>query len=88
MHLINSTVSFINAIKDLLSGHKDAIKSMGFRGLLRMPGTCLRRQMIDKIANRYQINNQCFFICGQNVPIYLEDVTDIMGLRIEGIDVF
>ena len=44
--------------------------------------------MIDKIANRYQISNQCFFICGQIVPIYLEDVRDIMGLRIEGIDVF
>ena len=53
-----------------------------------MPGTCLRRQMIDKIANKYQISNQCFFICGQNVPIYLEDVRDIMGLQIEGIDVF
>jgi len=44
--------------------------------------------MIDKIANKYQISNQCFFICGQNVPIYLEDVRDIMGLQIEGIDVF
>jgi len=44
--------------------------------------------MIDKIANRYEISNQCFFICGQNVPIYLEDVGDIMGLRIEGIYVF
>jgi len=88
MHLINSSVSFVNAVKALSSDHKDAIKSMGFGGLLRMPGTCLRRQMIDKIANRYEISNQCFFICGKNVPIYLEDVRDIMGLRIEGIDVF
>ncbi|CAD6257426.1 unnamed protein product [Miscanthus lutarioriparius] len=88
MHLINSTVSFVNAIKALSSDHKDAIKSMGFGGLLRMPGTCLIRQMIDKIANRYQISNQCFFICGQDGPIYLEDVRDIMGLQIEGIDVF
>ena len=88
MHLINSTVSFVNAIKALSSDHKDAIKSMGFGGLLHIPGTCLRRQMIDKITNRYEISNQCFFICGKNVPIYLEDVRDIMGLRIEGIDVF
>ena len=32
MHLINSTVSFISAIKDLSSDHKDAIKSMGSGG--------------------------------------------------------
>jgi len=88
MHLINSTVSFVNATKDLSTDHKDAIKSLGFGGLLRMPGTCLRRQMVTDIAKRYQISNQCFSLCGQNVPIYLEDVRDIMGLQIEGIDVY
>jgi len=43
-------MSFVNAIKDLSSDHKDAIKYMGFGGLLRMPGTCLRRQMNEKIT--------------------------------------
>ena len=33
MHLINSTVSFVNIVKALSSEQKDAIKSMGFGGL-------------------------------------------------------
>jgi hypothetical protein len=61
---------------------------LGFGGLLQMPETCQRRQMIIEIVKRFEPNNQSFRICDQDIQIQLEDVKDIMGLPIEGKNVF
>ena len=53
-----------------------------------MPETCQRRQMIIEIVKRFELSNQSFIICGQDIQIQLEDVKDIMGLPIEGKNVF
>jgi len=42
---------------------------------------------LTKLQTDTKSATNAFFICGKNVPIYLEDVRDIMGLWIEGIDV-
>ncbi|KAG0515261.1 hypothetical protein BDA96_10G263200 [Sorghum bicolor] len=60
---------------------------MRFGGLLHMPETCLRRNMILELANTNQVSNQSFNICDQYITINLEDVSNIMGLVIEGYDV-
>ena len=52
-----------------------------------MPETCLRRNMILDLVDAYQVSNQSFNICDQNITIHLEDVSNIMGLLIEGYDV-
>ena len=52
-----------------------------------MPETCLRRNMILELANTNQVSNQSFNICDQYITINLEDVSNIMGLVIEGYDV-
>ena len=61
---------------------------LGFGGLLQMPETCQRRQMIIEIVKPFEPSNQSFRICGQDIQIQLEDVKDIMGLPIEGKNVF
>ena len=54
-----------------------------------MPETCQRRQMIIEIVKRFESSNQSFRICGHDIQIQLvEDVKDIMGLPIEGKNVF
>ena len=53
-----------------------------------MPETCQRRQMIIEIVKQFEPSNQSFRICGQDIQIQLEDVKDIMGLPIEGKNVF
>jgi len=52
-----------------------------------MPNTCLRRIMLRDIGRRFDLKSQSFQICGQCVRILPEDVEDIMGLQIEGLDV-
>jgi len=44
--------------------------------------------MIIEIVKRFEPSNQSFIICGQDIQIQLEDVKDIMGLPIEGKNVF
>jgi len=60
---------------------------MGFGGLLLMPKMSIRKVMLVDVAKKYQVRNQSFRICDQDITIYPEDVRDIMGLGIEGADV-
>jgi len=69
-----------------LEERKEAIKDIGFGGLLRMPKMTVRKSMIVDIAKTYQVSNRTFKICDQDFPMYLEDVHDILGLEIEGTD--
>ena len=84
--LIHSPVRFEKVILDLLEERKEAIKDIGFGGLLRMPKMTVRKSMIVDIAKTYQVSNRTFKICDQDFPMYLEDVHDILGLEIEGTD--
>ena len=43
--------------------------------------------MIKDVAKTYQVSNQCFEICDQDITIYPSDVSGIMGLEIEGANV-
>ena len=86
-HLTSSNVKFANTIAQLKPEKLDAIKEMGFGGLTKMPNTCLRRIMLRDIGRRFDLKSQSFQICGQCVRILPEDVEDIMGLQIEGLDV-
>jgi len=52
-----------------------------------MPKMSIRKIMIKDVAQTYQVSNQCFKICDQDITIYPEDVRDILGLGIEGADV-
>ena len=68
---------------------KKDITDLGVCRLLQMPETCQRRQMIIEIVKRFESSNQSFRICGHDIQIQLvEDVKDIMGLPIEGKNVF
>jgi len=58
-----------------------------FGGLLHMPETCLRRNMILDLADAYQVSNQSFNICDQSIIIHPGDVSNIMRVLIEGYDV-
>ena len=78
---------FEKVILDLSEERKEAVKDIGFGGLLRMPKMTIRKGMIVDIAKTYQVSNRTFKICDQDVPMYLEDVRDIVGLEIEGTDV-
>ena len=59
---------------------KNAIKGMGFGGLLEMPEMPLRRNMILEIVKLFEPNNQSFRICGDDIQILPDDVKEIMGL--------
>ena len=78
---------FEKVILDLSEERKEAVKDIGFGGLLRMPKMTIRKGMIVDIAKTYQVSNRTFKICDQDFPMYLEDVRDIVGLEIEGTDV-
>ena len=43
--------------------------------------------MLIDIRKWFDVISQTFNICGKNVRILLEDVKDILGLEIEGLDV-
>jgi len=86
-HLTHSPTRFEKVVRGLSEEHKAAVKDMGFGGLLRMPKMSIRKIMIKDVAQTYQVSNQCFKICDQDITIYPEDVRDIMGLGIEGADV-
>ena len=75
---------FAKVIQDIKQPHKDAIEAMGYGGLLHMPEMCHMRNMILDLADAYQVSNQRFNICDQNITIHPEDVSNIMGLLIEG----
>ena len=49
--------------------------------------TCLMRNMKLDLADAYQVSNQSFNICDQNITIHPKDVSNITGLLIEGYDV-
>jgi len=87
MHLTSSSVKFVNTAKTYRPVKK-ANTNLGFGGLLQMPDTCQRRHMIIEIVKRFEPSNQSFRICDQDIQIQLEDVKDIMGLPIEGKNVF
>jgi len=61
---------------------------MGFGGLLEMPETPLRRNMILEIVKVFEPSNQSFRLCGDDVQILPDIVKEIMGLQIEGNSVF
>ena len=88
MHLTSSSVKFVNIVKNLSSCKKKAITDLGFDGLLQMPETCQRRQMIIEIVKRFEPSNQSFRICDDDIRILQDDVKEIMGLQIEGNSVF
>jgi len=81
-------VKFAKTIKVLSPDKKNAIKGMGFGGLLEMPETPLRRNMILEIVKVFEPGNQSFRLCGDDVQILPDDVKEIMGLQIEGNSVF
>ena len=78
---------FEKVILDLSEERKEAVKDIGFWGLLRMAKMTIRKGMIVNIAKTCQVSNWTLKICDQDVPMYLEDVRDIVGLEIEGTDV-
>ena len=80
-------MKFANTIAQLKPEKLDAIKEMGFGRLIKMRNTYLRRIMLRDIGRRFDLKSQSFQICGQCVRILPEDVEDIMGLQIEGLDV-
>ena len=57
MHLTCSTVKFAKTIKVLSPDKKNAIKGMGFGGLLEMPEMPLRRNMILEIVKVFEPSN-------------------------------
>lgn len=52
-----------------------------------MPETSIRKMMLADLVRTYQYSNQSFKLQGNDVPIYLEDVSNILGLSIEGDDI-
>ena len=81
-------MKFAKTVKVLSPDKKNAIKGMGFGGLLEMPETPLRRNMILEIVKVFEPGNQSFRLCGDDVQILPDDVKEIMGLQIEGNSVF
>lgn len=89
MRVFHSPVRFFNVVKKFKESkeHVHAIESIGFGGLLKMPSILLRKIMLKEIADVYDISNRGFKLCGQIVRFTLEDVHNILGLEISGIDV-
>ena len=83
--LIHLPVRFEKVILDLSEERKEAIKDIGFGGLLRMPKMTIRKSMIVDIAKTYQVSNRTFKICDQDFPMYLEDVHDILDWKLKAL---
>jgi hypothetical protein len=43
--------------------------------------------MLQDLTDTYEVSNRSFNLCGQDITLYSQDVSNIMGLRIEGLDV-
>jgi hypothetical protein len=86
MHLTHSPTIFYKAVANFKDSqpHVDAIKSIGFGGLLQMPNVTLRKQMILDILKAYDTREQGLMILGQLVRVTLDDVHHIMGLETRG----
>jgi hypothetical protein len=86
MHLTHSPTIFYKAVANFKDSqpHVDAIKSIGFGGLLQMPNVTLRKQMILDILKAYDTREQGLMILGQLVRVSLDDVHHIMGLETRG----
>jgi hypothetical protein len=86
--LTHSPTRFERVVHDLSQEHRDVVKDMGFGGLLLMPTKMsITKVMLVEVAKTFQVRNQTFKICSQDITIYPDDVRDILGLQIVGADV-
>lgn len=86
MKIACSPVRFAYTIRKLSHGHQAAVQAIGLGGLLHMKPVMLRREMLVKIAKRYDIITQMFHIGGEEIPMTPSDVNYIMDLPIHGDD--
>ncbi|XP_028111023.1 uncharacterized protein LOC114309486 [Camellia sinensis] len=78
---LNSVYELIQLLQPL---QKEAIKSIGFGGLLELKCTRLPRQLCEWLVGCFDHTSQCLFVHGKRIIITPFDVSHILGLPCEG----
>lgn len=74
-------------LQRLTPEQKDAVKSMGFGGLLGLRCRTLRRSLCLWLLERFNTSRRSLEICGKCIPLSPRDVEHVMGLTASGKDV-
>ncbi|XP_010528520.1 PREDICTED: uncharacterized protein LOC104805598 [Tarenaya hassleriana] len=77
----------LNVIQRLTSEQKEAVKNMGFGGLLDLRCRTLRRSLCLWLLERFDTRKCCLKICGHCIPLHPKDVEHVMGLASDGKEV-
>ncbi|XP_028083639.1 uncharacterized protein LOC114284889 [Camellia sinensis] len=78
---LNSVYELIQLLQPL---QKEAIKSIGFGGLLELKCTRLPRQLCEWLVGCFDHTSRCLFVHGKRIIITPFDVSHILGLPCEG----
>ena len=68
--------------------NKDAaVETLGFSGLLQLRGRSLKRDLCEWLVQNFDVPSSSMNLHGQSIPLTVDDVSSILSLRNEGIDV-
>ena len=74
--------------QQLKKRNKDAaVETLGFSGLLELRGRSLKRDLCEWLVQNFDVPSSSMNLHGQSIPLTVDDVSSILGLRNEGIDV-
>ncbi|XVF09477.1 hypothetical protein REPUB_Repub07fG0096600 [Reevesia pubescens] len=83
-----SPYNLFKLFEQLKAQNKEAaIEALGFSGLLHLKGRSLKRDLCDWLVQNFDVTSRSMKLHGKRIPITVDDVCSILGLRNEGIDV-
>ena len=79
--------SYVKLVNRLTEAQKEAVKEIGFGGILNLRQTKLEIKLLRWLADKFNPKTQTLNLHGKNLKLTLESVSSILGLKNEGLEV-